>query len=335
MSVNAAVRIKPKDSIWNEPSLPINFNQMYEKVLELNRGRFDDLNMIQIGDTVLFPAIQGAGVEAWIADKPTKAVHDCIWRMTVKYMAGQLITEPVKEFTSPPAIDPRDRILTTAEIINWLLLLIAFALVFLLLSWGIKRLFKKPEPVNPDQNPVIAGGLSEDPAVALLQLNAAYPNQPRALKAQKVIMEGPEGVFSVNVPMTFSDGVRTSTLRAGEIYTRVEREGDIVNYYRQHCGNLIGEVSDGQIDLPEGWTWHLIVEALALPTDEEAAAAASEISKALAEEEKNPKVQLVISEVTAEDISTIINALKESDLSPNQLKCGGFKIKFFKDKKQG
>lgn len=338
ISANAYARIKPKSTTWEQ--IP-GFMASYEQMLTLNRGRFANLNKIQIGDTVLVPSKPGIGVEGWIAEKPVtnNGQHDCLWLINQKYLLGQLKTLPVdtikvkKNRVIPPLEKPA--ILIATQFMQWLFLLVVVGLIGWFLFLVVKQIFKKSAPANPDQNPVIAGGLSEDPAVALRQLNAAYPNQPRALKAQKVIIEGPEGVPSVSVQMTFANGVRTSTLRAGEIYTRVEREGDIVNFYRQHCGNLIGEISDGMFDLPAGWIWHLIIEVMALPTDEEAAAAASEISQALVEEEKVPKVKLVISEVSSEDIAKIINALKGSDLAPNELKYGDFKIKFFKDKKKG
>jgi|GEM_PF-2268407 len=338
ISANAYARIKPKFTTWEQ--IP-GFMASYEQMLTLNRGRFTNLNKIQIGDTVLVPSKSGIGVEGWIAEKPVtnNGQHDCLWLINQKYLLGQLKTLPVDTIKINkakviPSLE-KPAILTAAQFMQWLFLLVVVGLFAWFLFLVAKQIFKKSAPANPDQNPVIAGGLSEDPATALQQLNAAYPNQPRALKAQKVIMEGPEGVSSVSVQMTFANGVRTSTLRSGEIYTRVEREGDVVNFYRQHCGNLIGEISDGQIDLPVGWTWRLISEAIALPTDEEAAATASEVSQALAEEEKAPKVKLVISDVTSEDIAKVINALKGSDLAPNQLRYGDMKIKFFKDKKKG
>ncbi|MFA6369910.1 MAG: hypothetical protein WCX09_02955 [Patescibacteria group bacterium] len=61
---------------------------VYKEALLLNENRFSDLDVIQIGDTVYFPARIGSGLEYWIADYPNYGVHDCIWNLTEKYLAN-------------------------------------------------------------------------------------------------------------------------------------------------------------------------------------------------------------------------------------------------------
>lgn len=344
ISANALVRIKPKVTTWDQ--IP-GFMANYEQMLKLNRGRFVNLNKIQIGDTVLVPSKSGIGVEGWIAEKPVtnNGQHDCLWLINQKYLLGQLKTQPVdtikvkKSKTIPPLEKPA--IDTIAEIMNWFLLLVVVALIACFLYYVFKRIFKKSAVVNPHVNPVITGGLSDEPAVALEQITAAYPNRPRALKVQTVIIEGPEGVNSARVQMTFSDGVHTSTLKPGEMATRVEREGGVIDFYRQHCGNLFGEIYQGGYNLPEGWTWKLVGVDYVIPTEEEAAAAADDISQALELEKAKEVVStpnnitLSISEVSAEDIVKVINALKGSELNIDHLKYGDLKIKFLTIKKKG
>lgn len=338
----AVTNAQPQAINWRE--IP-GFMESYHQMLDLNRNRFKDMNKIQIGDTVLLRSRSGSGIEGWVADKPVvnNGKNDCMWLINQRYLLNQLTTLPVdtikiiKAEVVPPAEKTTKQV---PKIISWIFLFIVLCLVAWFLYYMFKNVFKKPEVVSPDENPVITGGLSDDPAVALQQINAAYPNEPRAISAQKVMILAPAGVTSANVQMTFSNGVHTSTIRTGEIYTRVEREGGIIHFYRQHCGNLVGEVANGKFNLPVGWTWSLIRNSY-VPTDAEAAAAAAEISQALElEKEKNvvnaPKhVTLSISEVSSDDIVKIINALKGSELNLDRLKYGDLKIKFLTIKKKG
>lgn len=334
---------QPQAISWRE--IP-GFMESYGQMLDLNRGRFEDLNQIQIGDTVLVPARVGDGVEGWIVDKPivNRGRHDCLWLINQKYLLNQLYVQPIdtikvkKEEVTPPAEKSTNDL---AKIISWIFLFVVICFIAWFLYYVVKNIFKKPEVVNPHVNPVITGGLSDEPAVALEQITAAYPNRPRALKVQTVIIEGPEGVDSARVQMTFSDGVHTSTLKPGEMATRVEREGGVIDFYRQHCGNLFGEIYQGGYNLPEGWTWRPVGVDYIIPTDEAAAAAAAEVSQALTREEsketiKTPtNVTLSISEVSSDDIVKVINALKGSELNIDNLKYGDLKIKFLTIKKKG
>lgn len=308
------------------------FVDSYQQILKLNQKRFKDVNNIQIGDTVLVPSKFGIGVEAWIADKPiaNNGQNDCLWLINKRYLLGQLKTAPI-DTIRVIQLEPVQEKAETAEltllgIFKWLLLLIVTGVGFLLLA----KVIKSVTSANPDRNPVIPGGLSDEPLTALQQIETAYPNRPRALKVQRVILNGPEGIDSVTVRMTFSDGVRNSLLRSGEIGTRVEREGGIVDFYRQHCGNIFGEIFQGGYNLPDGWTWTVVSEA-EVPV-EQAAEEAEE--QAIPETPAPPApVNNTVNQLNADDIVKIISALKDSTLKPETINFGSVQIVFFKEKK--
>lgn len=294
------------------------FMDVYQKAVEMNRPRFKDINLIQIGDTVLFPSRYGVGSEAWIANYPTNGRHDCIWDLTGKYLNGQLITSPVDTVkVKTPEIVPDEK---NDEASNrgflWLLALIILAIAafvgYRLWSRGINR------------NPVIPGGLSDDQQTALQQINAAYPNRPRALNLQRGVLAGPIGVSSVTVPMTFSDGVRNVTLHSGEVSTKVNRVGDITDYYRHHCGNLFGEVMGGGYSLPAGWTF-----VPTTPVHENIPSTpinATEVPSAPIPENRLSPIGV--------DATELIQALSNLAAAPKEIVYGDLKITFQKAKRK-
>jgi len=221
------------------------FNDTYQKVLNLNSGRFADLDKIQIGDSVLFPALGGSGTKFLIADAPVNGVHDCLYRLTGKYIKGQLKTQPViKKAKIKPivlsvesSIDPgTNGVLVGLEILG--LFFLAMLILYLILSG--KR-------VNINQNPVVSGGLSNNPAEAAAQIAALTGT--RVVKSEKgrLICASP-----MKVKMHFSNGVKKVPLISGEEYYRITEENGTIRYARRACGNLInGSISE----LPTGVTF--------------------------------------------------------------------------------
>ncbi len=307
------------------------FLTVYQQALKLNEKRFNDLNVIQVGDTILFPARNGYGTEAWVADTPMNNKHDCIWRLTRKYLAGQLVTTPIKIVNEPVAKENPKQIVSKTLLDNptiWfillLILVVAMLILVFLIVYALMRRF------DPNRHAVITNGLDNEPIIALQQLNAAYPNRPRAIRIQRGIVRAPIGVSFARVFMTFSNGQKITKLKSGELVYRVEREGGIVDFYRQHCGNLFGEVFNGDYNLPVGWTFTNILSANAAPTPAPAPAPLSSAA--------NPVEEIIVldeqNDLDADDIVKIIAALKKANLKPEAIDFGSIQILFYKDKKK-
>ncbi|MFZ4648229.1 MAG: hypothetical protein ACOYMB_01185 [Patescibacteria group bacterium] len=234
------------------------FQDVFYKTIEMNKSRFKNVNNIKIGDTVFFPGRLDSKPEAWIADTPSvRGVHDCFYRLTEKYMAGELKVVPVDTIKVIPPAPPI--IVESTEVkniwaIGWLILAILFILVALAsMFYMIHHLAKRSNENQINRNPVIPGGLSDNPETAINQLNAAYPGLSPAVTVERGVVVAPPDVSEVRIQMTFANGTRTVLMRSGEITTKVTRQDGSINYYRQHCGNLMGEILDGSHELPEGW----------------------------------------------------------------------------------
>jgi len=231
--------------------------EVYQKALTLNKDRFHDVDLIQIGDTILLPALIGAGTEYWVADFPQANVHDCIWRITARYLDKGIETAPLlpDSMNAGPIFCPGSYPIPEEKSSWpwWLILLLIVSLEALaFFVWDIIR--------RNNRRPVIAGGLSDDPALAARQISAAYPNQSPAVTVTRGILISPDGRPAM-VNTRFANGSRIVPLESGEqVYQVVRRDGS-TNYYRQHCGNLIGEISDGQFELPEGWEFVPMAES--------------------------------------------------------------------------
>lgn len=336
VTLSAGVLIKPEKTVITPA-----FSRLYQQVLKLNESRFKDLDKIQIGDTVLFPSQVGEFTEGWVADAPYNGVHDCIWRLTEKYMLGQLLTEivPDPEEKNPSEVsqDSTQKSFMFGLLFRDIVLgLLALILLAMLIAWLLITYFKKMSakrhaPANPDQNPVIPGGLSNNPAIALAQINVAYPTRPRATKVQKVVLEAPAGVSQGEVMMTFADGVRKSIIRAGELATRVERVDNSVDFCRDHCGNLIGEVYRGIYNLPEGWSYRLVNAEAEYVVPETSDKEEERADNAAA---KPAGIPLDASSPAGEEVIKIMETMKNNDWQPLTLNYGSFRATFVKSKKQ-
>ena len=337
----ASVRIMPKEHVStfiqtnNIVKTNPTFIETYQKALKLNERRFKNLDKIQIGDTVLFPSQYGAFTEGWIATLPIKGVHDCIWRLTEKYLAGQLVTKivpdvkPRSELVPEKSITPvktvKGSLFGFGDFIFYLILLLIAGLFIWMMIRLIKSYFTKRELADADANQVIPGGLSDRPAVALEQINTAYPSRPRATKIQRVILYGPEGVSSVIVNMTFTDGIKRTKLLAGETAARVERIGNIVDFYRQHCGNLFGENFEGGYKLPLGWSWYLITpesELIITPETPETSGNSNIVSQPVG------IPVTAVSLPTSEEIGKLLDSMRKNKMKPENMTYGSFQVTF-------
>lgn len=62
------------------------FLEVYRQALELNKNRFSNLDLIQIGDVIIFPSRCTDGYEALIAPAPINGQHASLWTLTGDYL---------------------------------------------------------------------------------------------------------------------------------------------------------------------------------------------------------------------------------------------------------
>lgn len=225
---------------------PKPFNQVFRETVELNKNRFADVNLIQPGDTVLLPNKTGIGTEAWVADYPIylegEKRHDCMWRITERYMDSELITFPV-DTTKVTITEPAFEGETDWRWLWLLLLLIPMTGLYLFLDWRRSTVL--------DRNQVIPGGLSDNAATAATQIQAINPGA-RISKVERGRMVGRGRRLLL---VMFDNGPRFIFLNPGQSAYRVTELNGNISYYLQHCGNLVGMIANGRFALPEGWTF--------------------------------------------------------------------------------
>lgn len=231
---------------------PKPFNQVFQETIELNKERFADVNLIQPGDTVLLPNKTGIGTEAWVADYPIylegEKRHDCMWRITERYMDSELITFPV-DTTKVTITEPAFEGETDWRWLWLLLLLIPMTGLYLFLDWRRSTVL--------DRNQVIPGGLSDNAATAATQIQAINPGA-RISKVERGRMVGRGRRLLL---VMFDNGPRFIFLNPGQSAYRVTELNGNISYYLQHCGNLVGMIANGRFALPEGWTFVPDIEA--------------------------------------------------------------------------
>lgn len=234
--------------------------RVYKKALELNEGRFTDPNLIYVGDTVLFPAHYGPGVEAWIADKPSEGKHDSFWRLSEKYVAGQLITVPADTMkVRIPVLTPEPEISeakTGMAWYYWILIAMAVILVGILLNWAFWHwLFKRP--ANPDSFQPVGGNIDAMPreqTLTSVMMRYLRPGE-RLISFRRGTLANSLGKRRITVNMEFGDNVhRNVWLNAGERVSTAVIEDQNGNRRTQHlrnaCSNGFG---GGSFELPNGW----------------------------------------------------------------------------------
>ncbi len=237
--------------------------QIYKKALELNRGRFADLNHIMVGDTVLLPAYYWPGIVAWVADKPVTTdkgtTYDCIWVISEKHAARSLTTIPVDTLqvhVPAPTPEPEVSEAKTGMVwYHWLSIIIAFALIalfYLAMFWN--KLFKRP--ANPDSFQPVGGNIDAMPRENTLTSTMMRYLRPgeRLINFRTGTLGNSLGKRRITVNMEFGDNVRRDVwLNAGERVSTAIIEDQNGNRRTQHlrnaCSNGFG---GGSFELP-GW----------------------------------------------------------------------------------
>jgi hypothetical protein len=301
------------------------FNVVYQKALELNSNRFANLNKIQIGDTILFPAHSGLGTEAWVSDAPENGVNDCIWRLTHKYLKGQLKTAPVE---TPEKFIPSTPDFKIFDYDYWGAIGLIALVILLILIYLIMRFWPVIRTSKINSHPVLPGGLSDNALRAMQQINGITSG----LQIVKVERGQIFGNIPTKVKMHFSDKDRNVNLISGDNAYRVTEFNGLISYYRQHCGNLIAPVANGQFSLPASWVF--------VPyTNEQSTWSAPEVEESksvVVAEEKSP-IEVIVRFADSENLSgteiaTILEAAGNMANVPLSITCGDLVVKFYKDK---
>lgn len=248
----------------------LSFNLVYNQVMELNSERFKNLDLIQIGDTVLFPSKTGEGLEFWIADVPQGNMHDCIWRLTEKYLSQEIVTKPV--------VTPKETVIKeVSSIPSWLIILFgilaAGILIFLILT--SKKNGKKI--VDPDSYPPVMNSLENKTTEEVInsiqeEIQRTNPDG-EILEIQRGYLVRRNGPEYIEVHMEFGDkNGRIVHMKPGEKVTKVLVKRDketSYEYWREHCGNKFTVIKDGRVELPEGWLFAITEETEVEQTTED------------------------------------------------------------------
>ena len=303
---------------------PIVFKEIYQEVLQLNHDRFANVDRIQIGDTVLFPSLTIGGVNQFlVADAPVNGVHDCLYRMTGKYIYGQLKTTPlpVAKKVVPVPVKAQDIPFWASDVFlkSLIGIMILMTLIYLVVYYG----YIKDHDVN--SNPVLPGGLSDDASRAKQQIEGITAG----LQIIKVERGRVFGNTRAKVIMNFSNKPQEKYLISGEDTYRVTEFNGLFSYYRQHCGNRMNPIADGQFDLPDGWVF--------VPyTNEQSTWSAPEV------EETKPETEEIKSEIkndelfknsvlSGADITMILDAAGKMGNSPSSISVGDLTVRFYKN----
>ncbi|MCF7820464.1 MAG: hypothetical protein K9M44_03275 [Candidatus Pacebacteria bacterium] len=228
------------------------FMMIYNQVLELNKDRFANINLIQVSDTVLFPARSGQGVEYWVADAPQNGTHDCVWILTKKYLEGDITT--IKG-------DKTSKEQTNWEYwknspISWLILAIIFVAILLI---SLNSIIEAKNHQNPDAYPPVLGNikpLNDTQLAGAIQQH--IDRDQKITKIERGVLIRNSGPKKIKVDMEFGDGKnRWVYLKSGERVTKVTIENPDGNthaeFWREHCGNYFAVIKRGRVELPEGW----------------------------------------------------------------------------------
>ncbi|NCD00514.1 hypothetical protein EOL94_00215 [bacterium] len=246
------------------------FNLVYNQVMELNSSRFQNLDLIQIGDTVLFPSRTGEGLEFWVADAPQGNVHDCIWRLTEKYLSQEIVTKPVITPTPKPVIE-------SSNIPSWITILLGILAAGILILLLIISKRNEKRNVNPDYYPPVMDSLenktTEEVVSSIQEEIRRTDPDGEILEIQRGYLVRRSGPKYIEVHMEFGDrNGRIVRMKSGEKVTRVlvkRGKETSYEYWREHCGNKFAVIKDGRVELPEGWLFAITEEAEVEQTTED------------------------------------------------------------------
>ncbi|MFP4514969.1 MAG: hypothetical protein ACLFNO_03140 [Parcubacteria group bacterium] len=230
--------------------------KIYRKALELNEGRFDDPNLIYVGDTVLFPSRTGNGIEAWIADEPSEGQHDSFWVLSEKYLAGEIETIPAD--TMQVVINTPEEVIEEEEPVSfspwwWITLIILIIAILLYAAIGHYRSLRNPDNYKPVGGDIDV--MTREQTLSFVFSNYLKPGD-RIVSFRTGTLENSGNKKKLAVEMQFGDSkLRTVDIPAGERISEAvieDRDGNRrVLYLRNACSNGF---SNGEFSyLPTGW----------------------------------------------------------------------------------
>lgn len=264
------------------------FFEIYNKAIELNRETYPDFRKIPVNAPVAFPDYDEDGIIYFPARVPENGKNDCIWYLSLEYQRlkaahdlgrVQLSDSILDTLTWNMSVPVKSPEVQKKDYLFWSWIFIGLMILFLLVYFSSRRNNRR----NINRNPVVRGGLSNNPLEAAQQISALTGS--RVVKSEKgrLICAHP-----VKVQMNFSDGVKRVSLVSGEEYYRITESDGNIRYARRPCGNLI----NGSIaQLPEGVTF--------VPSTEENSAWTAEQKKVSANtenEEKSPVINFCLPE---------------------------------------
>lgn len=309
------------------------FFEIYNQAVELNKDAYPDFHKIPINAPVAFPDYDADGIIYFPARVPENGKNDCIWFLTLEYQKIKAKLDSASDSlqNNPPTLinvggEELPKFVdydfwARLAIISLILLVIAAYLLNRFRPWNNRR--------NINRNPVISGGLSNNPAEAAAQIAALIPGS-RVVKSERGRLIC---ATKTKVDMNFSDGIKKVKLISGEEYYRITESNGTIRYARKPCGNLInGSISE----LPVGVTFVLSTEEnstwIAPKADEKQPEA--EIKPEIEEESPIEVFVHLVDEPTlsGSEISMVLGAAGEMKNVPSSITYGALVIRFYKDK---
>jgi len=251
---------------------------------------YPDPYAVPVGALIRVP--NPGGMDAFYRTEPwQKGQMGCFWHIAGFHLFGKRMTPPEPAPAVVPAAVAPTAFQKFWNAIPWgLILLLAASAVAL--GVYLKHREKKHLAHRMDYRndpPVVAGGLSDDPAEALRQIQAAdtlYHEPGRQVTgarhgeirsrnghnrvALRVEHTGPMGLDSADRWINNGD-------RCTEVTVSTNGGEPTIEYWLRHCGNRFGEIRDGQFQMPEGWEFVPTMQAAAhtVPTTQAAPETAS------------------------------------------------------------
>jgi hypothetical protein len=284
------------------------FTATYKRVMEMNEGRFADLDKVQVGDIILFPSYwdendtelrEVGGVDA-------NGKHDCIWRMVHREVYGDeeyfVYHRPVSQQENASKEEPALNLLpdssnekSQSKNLWWLAILPMIPLTVGGRKWWTKK-------HNPDSYPPVGrnlNNLEESEIISDIQNVFAEPGA-KVLAIQRGTMWRSSGPDKINVLMKFGDGKdRNVWIRPGESVCKIQVQNFFgvksFKYCRSACTN--GMILD-EFKLPKGWEFvpnqNIVVPEEVIPTTNAKTDIHEEESPTKAEAEKELPIMLII-----------------------------------------
>ncbi|MFA6354085.1 MAG: hypothetical protein WCX12_00110 [Candidatus Paceibacterota bacterium] len=252
-----------------------------------------DPNLIHIGDTIYIPSDTNVVmyvVEPWIVNGQL-APKGCLWKIAGNYLAGNLNTKPIA--VAPSRVDTVVQSTASSEsdfplLLKLLLFILLIVIIGLLFSVQNRQEEQKKQEEERRPNngtPMIASGLSDDPTLAISQIegvgDSLFYNPDRiVLRAERGSIHGPLESTALSASVWYREGTRMVKIPSGTkcyrvtIGSRKDTDHQHIEFWLRHCGNLVAEVASGRFELPAGWEFvpdtegGLVVQATQTKTGE-------------------------------------------------------------------